>query len=41
MGLNTEWGKKVNQDGHEGPGVPHLSLPDCDSMICPSDLILD
>ena len=25
--------KKIRQEGHDGPGVAHLSLPDCDSKI--------
>ena len=32
---------KTLQKGHDGPEVTHLSLLVFDSMICPSDLVLD
>ena len=31
----------LKQEGHDGPGVAHLSLLDCDSTIWPSDLVFD
>ena len=31
--------RKKKQEGHDGPVVVHLSLPDCSSKIWPSDLV--
>ena len=38
--LWKNWGKR-RQEGHDGPGITHLSLLHCESKIWPSDLVFD